>query len=123
MDDNPDVLHDLRLLLELSGDMKVVGQADNGLEAVCLAGKLLPDAIVLDLEMPGMDGYEATRQIKSQGAGPRVIILSIHASPVDRAQARASGADEFIVKGSSFESLRNAILGIGQSSEPEESPG
>ena len=121
MDDSPDVLNDLQLLLELSGDMKVVGQTDNGLEAVRLAGTLLPDAVVMDLEMPGMDGYEATRQIKSQRPGPRVIILSIHAGPGDRERAWASGADEFIVKGSSFDILRNAILGTRQPSPSDTS--
>jgi two-component system, NarL family, response regulator DesR len=115
VDDSPDVLHDLQLLLELSGEMMIVGQTSNGLEAVTLAASLLPDVILLDLELPGQDGFEATRQIKSQQPAPRVIILSIHASPGDREHARASGADAFVVKGSSYEVLRNAILGAGGS--------
>lgn len=114
MDDSPDVLNDLQLLLELSGEMKIVGQTNNGLEAVCLAATLRPDVILMDLELPGLNGYEATRRIKAQQPAPRVIILSMHASSSDKDQARASGADEFVVKGSSYETLRNAIVGWGK---------
>jgi DNA-binding NarL/FixJ family response regulator len=123
VDDSPDVLHDLRLLLELSGEMKIVGQTNNGLEAIHLAAALLPDVVLMDLELPGQDGFEATRQIKSQQCAPRVIILSMHASPVDRERARASGADDFVLKGSSYETLRNAILGIVDSSAASNSHG
>ena len=114
VDDSPDVLHDLQLLLELSGEMKIVGQTNNGLEAVHLAATLQPDVILMDLELPGLDGYEATRRIKSKQPVTRIIILSIHANPGDREQALVSGADEFVVKGSSYETLRNAILGTGE---------
>lgn len=123
VDDSPDVLHDLQLLLELSGEMEIVGETNNGLEAVDLAAALLPDVVLMDLELPGQDGFEATRQIKSQQCAPRVIILSMHASPVDRERARASGADDFVVKGSSYETLRNAILGIADSSAASNSHG
>ncbi len=116
VDDSLDVLHDLQLLLELSGEMKVVGLTNNGLEAVHLAATLLPDVVLMDLELPGQDGFEATRQIKSQHPGPRVIILSMHASPAEQQQAQASGADDFVAKGSSYEILRNAILGSKTSS-------
>jgi DNA-binding NarL/FixJ family response regulator len=114
VDDSPDVLHDLQLLLELSGEMKIVGQTSDGLEAVTLAATLQPDVILMDLELPGQDGFEATRQIKSLQSPPRVIVLSIHANASERENARASGADDFVVKGSSYETLRNAILGIGE---------
>jgi DNA-binding NarL/FixJ family response regulator len=118
VDDSPDVLHDLQLLLELSGEMEIVGETNNGLKAVDLAAAMLPDVVLMDLELPGQDGFEAARQIKSQQCAPRVIILSIHASPGDRERARASGADGFVVKGSSYEVLRNAILGAGGSPNP-----
>lgn len=123
VDDNPDVLSDLKLLLELSGDMKIAGEALNGHEAVDMAGKFTPDVVVMDLEMPGMDGYEATRLIKSQPFPPRVIILSVHAGPGEMERARASGADEFIVKGSSYETLRNAIRGTEKFSNSSKPPG
>jgi DNA-binding NarL/FixJ family response regulator len=123
VDDSPDVLHDLQLLLELSGEMQIVGQANNGQEAVHLAATLLPDVILMDLELPGQDGFEATRQIKSQQPALRIVILSMHASPVDHERAWAAGADDFVVKGSGYETLRNAILGAGEFSAPANSDG
>ena len=123
MDDSPDVLHDLQLLLELSGEMKIVGQTNNGLEAVHLAASLQPDVILMDLELPGLDGYEATRRIKSRQPATRIIILTIHASPGDREQALVSGADDFVVKGSTYETLRNVILGTGEPSSASNSHG
>jgi DNA-binding NarL/FixJ family response regulator len=123
VDDSRDVLHDLQLLLELSGEMRIVGQANNGQKAVHLAAALLPDVVLMDLELPGQDGFEATKQIKSQQPSPRVIILSMHASPVDQERARAAGADDFVVKGSSYETLRNAILGTGEFSASSNSHG
>ena len=123
MDDSPDVLHDLQLLLELSGEMKIVGQTNNGHEAVHLAASLQPDVILMDLELPGLDGYEATRRIKSRQPATRIIILTIHASPGDREQALVSGADDFVVKGSTYETLRNVILGTGEPSSASNSHG
>lgn len=111
VDDMPQVLHDLRQLLELTGLVEIVAEAGNGLEAVHLAAELSPEAIVMDLEMPGMDGYEATRRIKSQTPDVRVIILSVHANPESTERARATGADNFVVKGASYNTLIRAILG------------
>jgi DNA-binding NarL/FixJ family response regulator len=63
----------------------------------------------MDLEMPVMNGYEATRQIKFQFPATRVVILSVHAGPMERESARAAGADVFVVKGASYDVLVNAI--------------
>jgi len=117
VDDMPQVLHDLRQLLELTSRVEVVAEAGNGQEAVRLAGELLPDAILMDLEMPGMDGYEATRQIKQRPSAPRVIILSVHAGPNERERARAAGADGFVMKGADYEDLVNALLGGNASTD------
>lgn len=110
VDDRPQVLQDLRQLLELTGMIEIAGEARNGAEAIRLAAELAPDAIVMDLEMPGMDGYEATRRIKSQVRTVRVIILSVHADPEEQQRALAAGADAFVTKGASYEVLVNAIL-------------
>jgi DNA-binding NarL/FixJ family response regulator len=111
VDDMPQVLHDLHQLLELTGRVEVVAEARNGQEAVRLAEDLSPDAILMDLEMPGMHGYEATRRIKQLPCVPRVIILSVHAGPDERERARAAGADGFVIKGADYETLVNALLG------------
>ncbi len=110
VDDMPQVLHDLRQLLELTGVVEIVAEAGSGLEAVRLAGECSPEAILLDLEMPGMDGYEAARRIKFRTPGVRVVILSVHAGPESIERALAAGADAFVQKGASLDTLINAIL-------------
>jgi DNA-binding NarL/FixJ family response regulator len=110
VDDAAQVRHELAQLLELSGMVQIVGQAGDGLEAVRLAAELSPDVIVMDLEMPVLDGLEATRQIKTLEPAPRVIILSVHAGPAQEERSREAGADGFIVKGASYQILLYAIL-------------
>jgi DNA-binding NarL/FixJ family response regulator len=110
VDDMPQVLHDLRQLLELTGLFEIVGEAKNGIEAIRQAGELCPEVVIMDLEMPVMDGYEATRRIKNQAPGIRVIILSIHAGSGEHERARTAGADGFVLKGDRYEILVNAIL-------------
>lgn len=109
-DDMPQVRWDLCQFLDLSGGMVIVGQASNGKEAVRLAAEVSPDVIVMDLKMPAMDGFEATRRIKEQGCPVRIVVLSVHGSPNDIQQARVAGADVFVVKGASFQILIEAIL-------------
>lgn len=119
-DDSSQVLQDLRLLLELRGEIVIIAEAANGQEAVRLAADLAPDVVLMDLEMPVMDGYEATRQIKSRLPAPRVVILSVHAGSEERAKAIAAGADGFVVKGADYDVLIHAILGKdGLSSFPK----
>jgi len=122
VDDVPQVRQELRGLLQLTSELEVVGEAANGREAVSQAEALRPDVVVMDLEMPVMDGFEATRQIKSCRPAPRVVILSVHASPQEQQRAREAGADGFVVKGASYQVLLNAILardGSPHSSDPE----
>jgi DNA-binding NarL/FixJ family response regulator len=111
VEDMPQVLHDLRQLLELTGRFEIVAEARDGAQAVRLAGELSPEAVILDLEMPRLDGYEAARLIKELRPAPRVIILSAHAGPEEQQRARAAGADGFVTKGDRYEVLINAILG------------
>ncbi len=122
VDDVPQVRQELRGLLQLTGELEVVGEAANGLEAISQAEALRPDVVVMDLEMPVMDGYEAARQIKSYQPAPRVVILSVHASPQEQRRAREAGADSFVVKGASYQIMLNAILardGSPHSPDPE----
>jgi DNA-binding NarL/FixJ family response regulator len=109
VDDVELVRQDLHTLLTLAGDIRIVGEAGNGLEAIQLAKALLPEVVLMDLEMPVMDGYEATRQIKAFRPACRVIILSIHADETEQQSAVQAGADAFIVKGASLEALLKVI--------------
>jgi DNA-binding NarL/FixJ family response regulator len=99
VDDVTQVRHDLRLVLSLADDVEIVGEAANGLEAICQADAVNPEVILLDLEMPLMDGYTATAQIKSRFPGCRIVALTVHDYPQARRKAFQAGVDAFIVKG------------------------
>jgi DNA-binding NarL/FixJ family response regulator len=109
VDDMPQVRRELRTLLPLAGDIQIAGEAANGQEAIEQAAALQPDVILMDLEMPIVDGYEATRQIKTRQPTCRVIALTIHADEVTRQQANRAGVDEFIEKGAPLSSLIQAV--------------
>jgi DNA-binding NarL/FixJ family response regulator len=109
VDDNAKVRRELRTVLVLAGDVEVVGEAADGWEAIRQAETLRPDVVVMDLEMPVMDGCEATQQIKARSTDCRVIALTIHGDEAARQQASQAGADDFIVKGAPMNSLIQAI--------------
>lgn len=111
VDDMPQVLEDLRQLLELTGLFEIVAEATDSLEAVQRACDLSPDAVILDLEMPNLDGYETTRLIKAHNPSTRVIILSAYGGNYEVERARVAGADGFVIKGECYEILVDAILG------------
>jgi DNA-binding NarL/FixJ family response regulator len=109
VDDVERVRQDLRTFLTLTGDIKIVGEGSNGLEAVRLAETLFPEVILMDLEMPVLEGYEATRQIKASQPSCRIIVLTIHDGEDEQEKARQAGADDFITKGPSLDRLLEAI--------------
>jgi len=110
VDDKPQVRQELRLLLELSGGVEIVGEAVNGQEAIHQAELLHPDVVILDIEMPVLDGLQATRQIKQCMLAKRVVILSVHSEPEEISRAMQAGADTFIQKGSPYSMLIESIL-------------
>ena len=109
VDDVEQVRRDLRTVLTLSSEIEIIGEAADGLEATSLAESLNPDVVLMDLEMPVLDGNEATRQIKSLHPSCRVIMLTVHDYPSARVAAHQSGADAFIVKGAPVESIVQTI--------------
>lgn len=110
VDDVPQVLDDLGILLELDPAFEIVGKARSGQEAIRLTQSLEPDLILMDLEMPGMSGYEAARAIKSNYPACKVAAHTIHSQPEDRRRAVASGIDIFIEKGTSLEKVLKNFL-------------
>lgn len=80
-DDHSLIRHGFATLLRYQEDFDVVGEASNGEEAVDLARRLSPDIVVMDLSMPGMTGVEATRQIRQNLPGVRVLILTTYGTP------------------------------------------
>jgi two-component system, NarL family, nitrate/nitrite response regulator NarL len=111
VDDMPQVRQDLRQLLELTGLFEVVAEAGDGMEAVRQVKNLSLDAVVLDLEMHGLDGVEVARLIKAHSPSVRVIIFSAYGSYEEMELARNAGADGFVMKGDRYEILVDALLG------------
>jgi len=109
VDDVAQVRRDLRTALTLSGDIEVVGEAADGLEAIRLAQLLSLDVILMDLEMPRLDGYEATRRIKASFPACRVIALTVHDYESARVKAIQSGVDAFLVKGAPVQKIIQSI--------------
>jgi DNA-binding NarL/FixJ family response regulator len=114
VDDMAQVRHDLRTVLPLAGEVaglqiEVVGEAGDGQEAIQRATTLEPDVVLMDLEMPVMDGCEATRQIKTHSPDCRVIALTIHGDETARQKASQAGVDDFFVKGAPINSLLQAM--------------
>ena len=110
VDDIPQVREELSTLLTLAGDVEVVGVAINGLDGVRQVKAHQPEVVLMDLEMPVLDGYEATRQIKSLDPNCRIIALTIHDEEEARQKAIQAGVDDFIVKGAPLESIVQSIL-------------
>jgi pilus assembly protein CpaE len=109
VDDVAQVRRDLFTALPLAGDIEIVGEAKNGMEAIHLTESLKPDVVLMDLAMPVMDGYKATRQIKSHDPSCRVIALTVHDYASARKEAQLSGVDALLVKGASVESIVQTI--------------
>jgi DNA-binding NarL/FixJ family response regulator/two-component sensor histidine kinase len=108
-DDHPIVRHGLGSLLRDQPDVEVVGEAADGQEAVDMARQLRPDVVVMDVNMPRMDGCDATRQIVAECPGVRVIGLSMHAHADVGAALREAGAVAYLTKRGSLPDLVAAI--------------
>ena len=85
-------------LLEADSRFEIVGTARTGHEALNQVERLHPDLVLMDLNMPGMDGLEAIRRLKEQPDAPRVVMLTMCDRPGCRAEAEAAGADGFVSK-------------------------
>ena len=108
-EDHQIVREGLRALLKLEPDIQVIGEAENGREAVTLAHKLSPDVIVMDIAMPLLNGLEATRQILKARPTTRILVLSAYNDDAYVEQVLAIGAVGYLVKQSASEVLSTAI--------------
>jgi DNA-binding NarL/FixJ family response regulator len=109
VDDHAVVRQGLRALLEAEGDLAVVGEAENGREAVLLAKKVLPDVVLMDVAMPGMNGLEATRQILKKVPSTKVLVLTSYGEDDNVAQLMEAGATGYLVKQTAAADLLKAI--------------
>lgn len=111
-DDHRMVREGIVALLDAADGIEVVAQCGSGREAVALAVELAPDVAVVDLVMPGLNGIDATRQIRSAVEGTRVIALSMHGERHYVEAVLRAGASGYLLKGSGFDELVRAIRAV-----------
>ena len=102
----------LEAILASDERIEVVGQASDGSEAVELARKLGPDVVLMDVSMPGLDGFEATREIRAGGGGVRVLMLTGSNSRADVDRSRNAGASGYVTKDRIASELVAAIVEV-----------
>ena len=108
-DDHQVVRQGLRAILEGERNLRVVGEAGNGIEAARLVERLRPDVLVLDLMIPGLRGLEVTRQLAKRSPKTHVVILSMHADKSYVLEALKNGAAGYVLKDSSADELIEAV--------------
>lgn len=109
VDDHPVVREGLAAILATKEEFDVIGEASNGVEAVRLAAQLEPDVVLLDLEMPEMDGVEALRQMRAAAAKLRAIVFTAYDTDERILAAVRAGAQGYLLKGIPREELFDAI--------------
>lgn len=113
VDDSDQVRRDLRTVLHLSPDLAVLGEASNGIEAVSAAAELMPDIVLMDLRLPGLDGFEAAEQIRKRNPDQKIIMLTIYDTPENKKRSDIAGIDLFIGKSVGIDKLVASIREIG----------
>ena len=108
-DDSARTREGLRVLFATWPEITVVGEAADGQEALRLVGESRPDAVLMDLQMPVLDGVQATQRIKQQWPAVTVIVLTMY--PTEQSATLSAGADAFVIKGGPPERLL-AALGV-----------
>ena len=108
-DDHPVVREGLRSFLETQDDIEVVGEAENGRQAVQLTRKLRPSVVVMDISMPLLNGLEATQEILKLVPATKVLIHSMHGDGGFIEQAVKVGAAGYVLKGAGLQVLAGAI--------------
>ncbi|SCE94262.1 response regulator transcription factor [Micromonospora saelicesensis] len=115
VDDQHLIRAGLRMLCDAQPDIEVVGEADSGREAIPLAGRLLPDVVVMDLRMPGVDGITATSRILAERPATRVLVLTTFGDDDHLYPALTAGACGFLLKDAPptelLDGIRRAAVG------------
>jgi two-component system response regulator NreC len=113
VEDHTLVRSGIRALLEKAEpNLTVVGEADDGKSAVELTSQLRPQLVLMDVAMPGLNGIEAARQIRTAHPEVRILMLSMHDDPQYVDESRRSGANGYVLKGAAFGELMTAIAAV-----------
>jgi pilus assembly protein CpaE len=119
VDDVVETRENIRRLLQFENDVEVVGVAGSGRGAVDTAKELKPDVVLMDINMPDMDGITATEQIRKANPATQIVILSVHGDPNYMRRAMLAGARDFITKPPSVDELTAAIRRAGKMAHEE----
>ncbi len=117
-DDHPVVRAGLSGMLSGEPDFEVVGEAENGKEAVALTGELRPDVVLMDLRMPEMDGVSAIERIKAEYPEVQILVLTTYESDADILRAIETGATGYLLKDTPREELFGAIRVVAEGKSP-----
>lgn len=115
VDDVPSVREALRWVFDETPELVVVGEAEDGQAALHQVNALTPDIVLLDIELPVMDGFAVAQAIKALPTPPSIIFLTLHTDPVVKRRALSAGGDAFVEKGAGWSVLIEVIrqlLGI-----------
>jgi DNA-binding NarL/FixJ family response regulator len=112
-DDHPFFRGGLRTLLDSVLDLKLAGEAGTGEEAVALAAELQPDVVLMDVQMPGKGGIEATRKIAQDSPHVRVLVVTMFEDDATVFQAMRAGARGYLLKGANYTEMLRAIRAVG----------
>jgi len=117
VDDEPAIRRGLRMRLALEPDVEIVGEAADGIAAIDSARVLAPNVVVMDVEMPRLNGIDATRALRAQSPTTAVVVLSMHDDVETQSRALAAGAAAFVAKHSIDRALLDAIRGAAEQAE------
>lgn len=112
VDDAPSVRESLEWLIEDEPGLTVIGSASNGTEALQQTVNLKPDLIILDIELPDVDGFHVTRQLKAMPLSPIVVLLSVHSDAQSRKHGFESGCDAYVEKALGWPGLLSVIQNV-----------
>ena len=113
-DDHPVLREGIRRLLESNPDIQVVGEASNGEEATQLVKKTLPDILVLDLRMPGLDGLEVVQRLENERVKTRILVLSAYSDVQYIQELLKIGVAGYLLKDEAKDAILDAIRGVAR---------
>jgi DNA-binding NarL/FixJ family response regulator len=120
VDDHEVVRKGVRMLFANSDSIEICGEAQNGMEALRMVPELSPDVVILDLSMPGMNGFETAAKLRSIAPSIRIVFFSVHEIP---STALWIGADAFVSKSSALQDLVltvNRVLQLGENLQAQQ---
>ena len=122
VDDIAETRENIRKLLQFEADFEIVGAARNGYEGIELAKELEPDVILMDINMPDIDGITATETIRREVPHSQIVILTVQTDPNYMRRAMLAGARDFLTKPPSVDGVESAAVAIQRSDAPGVGP-